>query len=55
MNKQAGLERELELRMRELDHASSQAQSSSHEREVLLDIMQQLCQEMQKPLSLDIS
>ena len=49
-NKQGSLERELELRIQELDPTSPREDDTSHEREVLLDIIQQLCQELQKPL-----
>ena len=49
-NKQGSLERELELRMQELDPTSPREDDTSDEREVLLDIIQQLCQELQKPL-----
>jgi Ca2+-binding EF-hand superfamily protein/chromosome segregation ATPase len=49
--KQASLERELELRIQELDHITpKEDDTSNEEREVLLDIIQQLCQELQKPL-----
>lgn len=54
LDKQASLERELELRTEEVDYPSSQPQNA-YEREVLLNIIEQLCMVMQKPLGLDIS
>ena len=55
INKQARLERELDLRMQELDHTPPKEDVASEEREVLVDIIQQLCQELQKPLCINVS
>lgn len=52
LNKQDSLERELELRTQELDDPSTQPHNA-YEREVLLDIIEQLCMMMPKPLGLD--